>query len=57
MLILVTAIIILLVAILCVLAVFREVKNKNFFAVAFAGVSALIFGWFSIMTLYSNLFG
>nr|WP_255437671.1 DUF2759 domain-containing protein [Thalassobacillus sp. CUG 92003] len=53
----VTAIIILLVTILCVFAVFRELKSKNFFAVLFAGASALIFGWFSIMTIYSNLFG
>ncbi|WP_370458038.1 DUF2759 domain-containing protein [Thalassobacillus sp. CUG 92003] len=57
MLTLVTAIIILLVTILCVFAVFRELKSKNFFAVLFAGASALIFGWFSIMTIYSNLFG
>ncbi|MGI8316149.1 DUF2759 family protein [Halobacillus mangrovi] len=53
----VTAILLLLVAILCVLAVFREMKSKNFFAVLFAAVSALMFGWFSIMTIYSNLFG
>ncbi|MBH0229866.1 DUF2759 domain-containing protein [Halobacillus yeomjeoni] len=53
----VTAIILLFVAILCVIAVFREMKTKNFFAVMFAAVSALMFGWFSIMTIYSNLFG
>ncbi|GGC91665.1 hypothetical protein GCM10007216_22960 [Thalassobacillus devorans] len=53
----VTAIILLLVAILCVLAVFRELKTKNFFAVMFAGASALIFGWFSVMTIYVRLFG
>ncbi|WP_369793208.1 DUF2759 domain-containing protein [Halobacillus sp. BBL2006] len=54
---LITAILLLIVAILCVLAVFREIKSKNFFAVLFAAVSALMFGWFSVMTIYSNLFG
>ncbi|MCP3030307.1 DUF2759 domain-containing protein [Halobacillus sp. A1] len=53
----VTAVLLLLVTILCVFAVFREIKTKNFFAVLFAGVSALMFGWFSIMTIYANLFG
>ncbi|UOQ93731.1 DUF2759 domain-containing protein [Halobacillus shinanisalinarum] len=53
----VTAIILLLVTILCVCAVFREIKTKNFFAVLFAAASALVFGWFSVMTIYANLFG
>ncbi|MCA1009674.1 DUF2759 domain-containing protein [Halobacillus halophilus] len=52
----VTAILLLIVAVLCVIAVFRELKTKNFFAVLFAGASALMFGWFSVMTIYSNLF-
>ncbi|WP_082233842.1 DUF2759 family protein [Halobacillus massiliensis] len=52
-----TAILLLIVTILCIFAVFRELKTKNFFAVAFAGLSALVFGWFSIMTIYANLFG
>ncbi|MCA0970090.1 DUF2759 domain-containing protein [Halobacillus litoralis] len=52
----VTAIILLIVAVLCVFAVFRELKTKNFFAVLFAGVSALVFGWFSVMTVWANLF-
>ncbi|WP_420809397.1 DUF2759 domain-containing protein [Aquibacillus halophilus] len=50
------AIIFLVVAILCAIAVLRELKTKNFFAVAFAGASTLVFGWFSIMTLFSPLF-
>ncbi|MEC3883099.1 MULTISPECIES: DUF2759 domain-containing protein [Halobacillus] len=54
---LVTAILLLLVTILCVWAIFRELKTKNFFAVLFAGASALIFGWFSVMTIWYNLFG
>jgi uncharacterized membrane protein len=52
----VLAIMLLVVAILCAFAVIRELKTKNFFAVAFAGVSALVFGWFSIMTLIAPLF-
>ncbi|SIS36903.1 DUF2759 domain-containing protein [Salimicrobium flavidum] len=53
----VTAILLLLVTILCVMAIFREIKTKNFFAVAFSLVSALVFGWFSVMTIYANIFG
>ncbi|MFG6148527.1 DUF2759 family protein [Halobacillus sp. B23F22_1] len=52
----VTAILLLLVTILCVMAVFREIKTKNFFAVLFAAGSAIMFGWFSVMTIYANLF-
>ncbi|MDC3415515.1 DUF2759 domain-containing protein [Aquibacillus salsiterrae] len=50
------AIMLLLVAILCATAVFRELKTKNLFAVAFAGISTLVFGWFSVMTIMSELF-
>ncbi|MBM7569672.1 putative membrane protein [Aquibacillus albus] len=49
------AIILLVVAVLCLVAVFRELKAKNFFAVGFAGISTLVFGWFSIMTILSEL--
>ncbi|QDP40603.1 DUF2759 domain-containing protein [Radiobacillus deserti] len=52
----VLAIMLLVVAILCAIAVFRELKSKNLFAVAFAGASMLAFGWFSIMTIYAELF-
>ncbi|MDC3413396.1 DUF2759 domain-containing protein [Aquibacillus sp. 3ASR75-11] len=51
----VLAVMLLVVAILCAAAVIREFKTRNFFAVAFAGVSALVFGWFSIMTLIEPL--
>lgn len=51
----VLAILFLFVAILCALAVFRELKAKNLFALAFAGISTLVFGWFSIMTIYASL--
>lgn len=52
----VLAVMFLAVAVLCALAVFREIKSKNMFAVAFAGVSTLVFAWFSLMTLLSPLF-
>ncbi|MDQ0351016.1 hypothetical protein J2R98_000819 [Alkalibacillus filiformis] len=45
----------LVVAILSFIAIFREIKNRNFFAVAFATASLLLFGWYSVMTLYSQL--
>lgn len=42
----------LVVAILCAIATIREIKRRNFFAVGFAGISFLVFGWFSIMTIF-----
>lgn len=53
----VLAILFLLVAVLCVVAVLREFKAKNFFALGFAGISALVFGWFSVMTIFSSIMG
>ncbi|UOQ47456.1 DUF2759 domain-containing protein [Gracilibacillus caseinilyticus] len=47
--------IILVVTILCALAVFRELKKQNMFGVAFAGLATLVFGFFSIATLYWEL--
>jgi hypothetical protein len=49
------AFIILLVTILCVIAVVRELKSQNMFGAAFAAISALVFGFFSIATLYWEL--
>ncbi|SFL82296.1 Protein of unknown function [Gracilibacillus orientalis] len=49
------AFIILVVAILCAFAVVRELKTKNMFGVAFAAISVLVFGFFSIATLYWEL--
>lgn len=49
------AILLLLVAIFCAIAVVRELRNKNFFAVIFAGLSVAVFGWFSIKTIVSIL--
>ncbi|MGP4042348.1 DUF2759 family protein [Gracilibacillus sp. D59] len=49
------AFIILVITILCVIAVVRELKAQNMFGVAFAAISALVFGFFSIATLYWEL--
>ncbi|MRG86585.1 DUF2759 domain-containing protein [Salinibacillus xinjiangensis] len=52
----VLGIMLLVVTILCAIAVFRELKSRNIFAVGFAGISVLVFGWFSVMTIVSELF-
>ncbi|WP_077621510.1 DUF2759 family protein [Sediminibacillus massiliensis] len=52
----VLALMLLVVTILCAIAVIRELKAKNMFAVAFAGLSVLVFGFFSIATIYTELF-
>ncbi|WP_069187708.1 DUF2759 domain-containing protein [Alkalihalobacillus pseudalcaliphilus] len=46
----------LLVAILCLIGMFREIRRKNFFAVGFAGITLAVFGWFAVMTIYTELF-
>ncbi|NIK13391.1 DUF2759 family protein [Alkalibacillus sp. S2W] len=50
------AIMMLVVAVLSGFALVREIKTRNFFAVIFAGASLGLFGWYSIMTIYSQLF-
>jgi uncharacterized membrane protein len=47
------SIILLVVALLSAVAIIREIKRKNFFAVGFAGISFVVFGWFSIATIIS----
>lgn len=49
------AIILLIVALLSVVSVFRQLKFKNYFALVFSAVSALSFGFFSIMTITCEL--
>lgn len=51
----VLAIILLIVALFSVLSVLRQVKLKNYFALAFSAVAALSFGFFSIMTIVCSL--
>ncbi|WP_027963436.1 DUF2759 domain-containing protein [Halalkalibacillus halophilus] len=54
------AVLMLLVAILSAIAIPRELKKRNFFSLGFAGLSLVLFGWFSIATIISqfgNLMG
>ena len=53
----VTGIITLLVAILSLFGMLREFKRKNLFGAAFGFLSLAVFGWFSVMTITSILFG
>ena len=51
----VLGIIFLAVALLSVVSVIRQIRFKNIIALLFAGVSALVFGFFSIMTISCEL--
>lgn len=51
----VLAIILLIVALLSVVSVLRQLKIKNYFALGFAAVSALSFGFFSLSTIICKL--
>lgn len=51
----VLAIILLVVALLAVVSVLRQIKFKNYLALAFSAVAALSFGFFSIMTIVCSL--
>lgn len=51
----VLAIILLVVALVAVLSVIRQLKIKNYFALAFSGIAALSFGFFSIATILCTL--
>ncbi|HEX6594446.1 MAG TPA: DUF2759 family protein [Bacillota bacterium] len=52
---LVLAIILLIVAIVSVVSMIRQLKFKNMFALIFSGLSALVFGFFSIATIIDVL--
>ncbi|KHF38076.1 DUF2759 domain-containing protein [Halalkalibacter okhensis] len=47
------SIIMLITALLCAVAIVREVRRKNFFAVGFAGITFVVFGWFAVATIIS----
>ena len=51
----VLAIIFLAVALLAVVSVIRQLKFKNLFALAFSALTAVVFGFFSIATLITEL--
>jgi uncharacterized membrane protein len=46
-----------LITLVCLIAVFRELKRKNFLAVGLAGLSVAVFGWFTVMTIISMITG
>lgn len=50
----VLALILLVVAVLSVVSVIRQLKYKNLFALGFSAVSALVFGFFSVATIFSS---
>lgn len=54
---LVFATIILIVAILAVISVVRQLKYKNPFALVVSAIAALVFGFFSIATIISQITG
>ncbi|HLS36177.1 MAG TPA: DUF2759 family protein [Bacillota bacterium] len=50
----VLALILLLVAILSVVSFFRQIKYRNLLAIGFSAVSALVFGFFSLSTIFCH---
>lgn len=51
----VLAIMLLAVAALSVVSVLRQLKFKNYFALGFSAISALSFGFFSVMTIFCDV--
>lgn len=51
----VLGIILLAVTLLSVVSVFRQLKYKNLLALGFSAISALAFGFFSVMTITCEL--
>ncbi|KPB05233.1 MULTISPECIES: DUF2759 domain-containing protein [unclassified Bacillus (in: firmicutes)] len=43
-----------LVTLLCVFALVRSLKEKNFLAVLFAFGTVAVFGWFTVMTVIEH---
>lgn len=50
-------IILFIVAILSVVSTVKQLKAKNLLALAFSAVSVLTFGFFSVMTIISEIAG
>ena len=51
------AIIFAIVTLFCVWGVFRSLREKNFMGLAFAGLTVLVFGAFTVATMIDILFG
>ncbi|WP_010530986.1 DUF2759 family protein [Lentibacillus jeotgali] len=45
----------LLVTLLAIISVIRQLKVKNLFALGFSAVSVLVFGFFSVATIVTEL--
>jgi len=48
------ALILLLVALLSVVSFFKQIKNRNLLAIGFSALSALVFGFFSLSTIFCH---
>lgn len=51
----VLGIILLVVTLLCIVSFVRQLKFRNILAIGFSALSALAFGFFSIMTIISEI--
>ncbi|QKY69451.1 DUF2759 family protein [Lentibacillus sp. CBA3610] len=51
----VLAIIFLLVTLLAIVSVIRQLKIRNLFALGFSAITVLVFGFFSIATIITEL--
>lgn len=51
----VLALIFLLVTLLAIVSVIRQLKIKNLFALGFSAVTVLVFGFFSVATIITEL--
>ncbi|TRM13291.1 DUF2759 family protein [Lentibacillus cibarius] len=51
----VLGIIFLLVALLAIVSVIRQIRIKNLFALAFSALAVLVFGFFSVATIITEL--
>ncbi|WEG14278.1 DUF2759 family protein [Pullulanibacillus sp. KACC 23026] len=53
----VTGILFLLIALLCLAGIFREAKRRNIFGAVYAFIAFAVLGYFSIMTIIDVLNG
>ncbi|GGH79730.1 hypothetical protein JOD43_001712 [Pullulanibacillus pueri] len=53
----VVGIIFLLIALLCLLAIIREAKRRNFFGAGYAFICCIVLGWFALYTIIDIMHG
>jgi hypothetical protein len=46
----------LIIALLCLISIFRALKARNFFGAAYSLLAFLVLSWFSVMTLWDIIF-